>query len=130
MLEEAPALLALLRWAVGRRDELAPRLARALDRPLALGRRWNAWREALEAALDVDDAAAQAWALHQLGTRAYALGDADTAISLLEQALELRSAARRRRGRGRHTPQPGLHPPRRPTGGRPRRGARWPALAG
>jgi cell division septation protein DedD len=97
VLEEAPALLELLRWARERGRHLpAQRLARALDRPLALGRRWAAWRatllEAREAAAASGDAYAESWALHQLGTRAYALGSADESVALLEQALAQREA--------------------------------------
>ena len=93
--DEARALLALLAWAhEAGRHGLALRLARALDRPLALGRRMGAWLEALElaraSAAASGDAAAEAWALHQLGTRAFALGSPAAAIELLEDALRRR----------------------------------------
>jgi hypothetical protein len=72
------------------------RLARALDRPLALGRRWSAWLAALqvarESAAASGDAAGEAWALHQLGTRAYALGRPAAAVELLEDALHRRES--------------------------------------
>lgn len=69
-------------------------LARAVEGDLALRSRWEAWGEvierALEAARALDDAAAEAWALHQRGTRALALGETDRAIHDLERALDLR----------------------------------------
>ncbi len=91
VLDESAALLAVLRRADG---AAAIGLARAVERPLALGRRWASWHEALsvlrEAAAAAGDASSEAHALHQLGTRAYALGDAAEAVALLEQALALR----------------------------------------
>ncbi|HEX8085143.1 MAG TPA: hypothetical protein VF529_12705 [Solirubrobacteraceae bacterium] len=95
---EAPAILALLSRAVeGGRDAEAIALARAVDRPLAASRRWGAWGEVLERALGaaerLGDADAEAWARHQLGTRAFCLGTAGAAATLLERALELRDAA-------------------------------------
>jgi hypothetical protein len=97
VLDEAPALLELLRWArEGGRHPTAQRLARALDRPLAMSRRWAAWLATLQAAREiaaaVGDVHAESWALHQLGTRAYALGSAEEGEALLEQALAGREA--------------------------------------
>lgn len=93
--EEAPAILRLLAGATDARDHATViRLARAADAPLALGSRWGAWREALESALaasrERDDRRTEAWALHQLGSRAGCLGDAPGATALLEDALRLR----------------------------------------
>src|SRR6266511_2586244 len=67
--------LGLLRWAVEQeRWGSVVRLGRAIDGALALTRRWGAWEEALLAvrlaAGNLGDRGAEAWALHQLGTRA------------------------------------------------------------
>ena len=88
-------LIGLLRWAAaeGRWKE-ALALARGLDPYLALEGLWDAWGTALEsarqAAAALSDQAAQAWALHQLGTREIGLRDLDSARGLLEQARDLR----------------------------------------
>ncbi len=92
---EGAALLALLRWAVanGRLRE-AIELGRAIDSAFAVGRRFDAWRECLElvrsAAVESGDRAGEAWAVHQLGTRALALGDLGAGTVLLQRALALR----------------------------------------
>jgi hypothetical protein len=44
----------------------------------------------LRAAREHADAGAEAWALHQLGTRAYCLGDVAGALTALYEALRLR----------------------------------------
>ena len=94
-LVEGAALLALLRWAVdnGRLRE-AIELGRAIDAAFAVGRRFDAWRELLElvrsAARETGDRAAEAWAVHQLGTRALALGELATGTVLLQHALAMR----------------------------------------
>ena len=94
-LEEADALLDTLRWAVANdRFPDAIRLGRAIEGSFCLGRRWGAWREVLvnvnDAAVQVGDRAAEAWSLHQLGTRAFALGRPNEAVDQLERALEIR----------------------------------------
>jgi hypothetical protein len=94
-LVEGAALLALLRWAAdnGRLRE-AIELGRAIDAAFAVGRRFDAWRELLElvrsAARETEDRAAEAWAVHQLGTRALALGELATGTVLLQHALAMR----------------------------------------
>lgn len=71
-------------------------LARALERPLVLSGRWEAWRQVLETTLAsaraAQDRAAEAWALHQLGSRALCLGQAEAAKKFLEGAFQLRNA--------------------------------------
>ena len=95
ILAERHALLALLDRAAdaGRRPDVL-RLGRAIEASLAWGRCWAAWGRVLEhvlhAARAENDTAAAAWALHQLGTRAYGRGDAHEARELLEQAADLR----------------------------------------
>lgn len=71
----------------------ALRLIRAGEGALALQGRWGAWgqllQHALKAARAVQDRPAEAWALHQLGTRAGCLGEKSASI-LLTEALNLR----------------------------------------
>jgi hypothetical protein len=73
------------------------RLARAIDPALALSGRWGAWEQslqwALQAAQALGDRPAEAWAMHQLGTRSLSLDDPFAAQSWLTRALELRESA-------------------------------------
>jgi len=65
-------------------------LGTALEAPLAATRRWGAWASVLEAIIEgarrLGDTAAEAKALHQLGTRALLRGDRRVARSLLREA--------------------------------------------
>jgi hypothetical protein len=93
--EEIPAALALLDWARDEgRDDLVITLGRAIAPAGAYGRRWGAWGTILEqvraAAGRTGDRASEAWALHHIGTRAFALGDSQGALAALRDALELR----------------------------------------
>ena len=95
--DEAQVLLALVRDAERREStEDSVALARASDRVLGLSGRWGAWKVALEAALRAASArrapAEEAWALHQLGSRALGLGDRDAARHQLTRDLELRES--------------------------------------
>ena len=95
LLSEAPALLELIRRAGEQgRDADAIALGRASDAAFAWGRRWESWKEVLEIVLAAaqrnGDASARAWALHQLGTLIYALGDPTPAVAALREALRLR----------------------------------------
>jgi len=71
-------------------------LARLSEMPMARGSRWGSWeevlREALNAARRSGDASAEAWALHQLGTRAMLRDDLATARPILHEALAKREA--------------------------------------
>ena len=93
--EESRAIVALARWAttVGQHREVL-RLAWSAESSLALGGRWGAWGALLDAAhaaaLELGDRAAEAWVLHQQGTRSAMLEDGDTAQPLLARALDLR----------------------------------------
>ena len=124
LLEEAEAILQVLGWGVGAgRWAEVLRLGRAVEGALALGRRWDVWAQVLQwvlqAARALRDQAAEAWALHQLGTRALCLGDTATARTSLIKALRLRESLDDRIGAAvtRHNldllvgPPP---PPRRP----------------
>ena len=92
---EAPALLALMRWAVqaGRFRETI-RLGRAIDHAFALCRRFGGWEQIVKlvhgAALSTGDRESEAWALHQLGTRALCLGDIAAGSAALGDAVQLR----------------------------------------
>jgi hypothetical protein len=82
------------------RDAL--RLARLLEMPLALGARWGAWNDVLQlelhAARALSDQAAEAWALHQIGSRALCLRNFPAARHALTQALRIREALGDRAG--------------------------------
>ncbi|HNH79592.1 MAG TPA: hypothetical protein PLD33_13165 [Anaerolineales bacterium] len=71
-------------------------LGRALEKFLVYYKRWQAWADILkliiEAAKALSDSKTQAWALHQLGTRALYLGQTSEANSLLAQAQTIRKA--------------------------------------
>jgi hypothetical protein len=124
LLEETDAILQVLGWGggAGRWAEVL-RLGRAVEGALALGRRWDVWAQVLQwvlqAARALRDQATEAWALHQLGTRALCLGDTATARTSLIKALRLRESLGDRTGAAvtRHNldllvgPPP---PPRRP----------------
>ena len=85
-----------LAGSVGFHDQ-AIALARALEASLALGGHVGSWALVLEGALRsaraLGDQRAEAWALHELGSRALALEDYGGAGALLGRALELREAA-------------------------------------
>lgn len=72
----------------------ALRLVRASEGAVALSGRWAVWDQILyhgsQAAEAMGDRAAQAWILHQLGTRALCLGDTTAAQLMLSRALRLR----------------------------------------
>ena len=74
----------------------ALRLTMALEGALALARRWGAWervlRIGLQAARELRDRPAEAWALHQIGTRALCLEHTSIARNSLIQALRLRES--------------------------------------
>lgn len=97
LLVEMDTLLHVLRWAVEARHwAAAHRLARTIQAVLVLEKRWSTWGEvlhhALSAARGLSDRAAEAWALHQLGTRSLCLGEKEAAKQALSSALKLREA--------------------------------------
>jgi hypothetical protein len=97
LLEESEALLRMQQCAAdNRRWTEVLELGRLLEEPLILRSRWGAWAITLErclaAAKASRDRSAEAWALHQLGSRALCLGDAVTARAMLNRAVELRDA--------------------------------------
>lgn len=62
---------------------------------VALAGRWNSWhtmlQQALSSAQAAHDTIGEAWALHQLGSQALALGDVATAQTALQAAMHLRA---------------------------------------
>jgi NB-ARC domain len=95
LLEASDALMRVQEHAIDeRRWGEALRLGKQLERPLVTGGRWGAWEPVLErsltAAKALGDRSVEAWALHQLGTRAVCLDDAGTARRVLGQAASLR----------------------------------------
>src|SRR5215210_890853 len=97
VLEEADAILGVLqRSAQEGRWEGALRLGRVVEGPLAVRGHWGAWAETLERELEASrqlgDRAAEAWSLHQSGTRALCLEESATARADLTEALRLRES--------------------------------------
>jgi hypothetical protein len=76
------------------RHEQTIRIGRAIDPALAYGQRWSDWEAVLLLVLDsarqIHDPEAEAWALHQLGTRSLCSDDRDAARAALEEALTIR----------------------------------------
>ncbi|MGC1524948.1 MAG: choice-of-anchor D domain-containing protein [Phormidesmis sp.] len=73
-------------------------LVRKLDAPLSMGKRWQQWERmlshSLQAAQQLGDGRTEAWALHQLGTSAIALGNATQAEYWLSRAIAMRERAK------------------------------------
>ena len=71
-------------------------LGRALEKFMVYYKRWQTWSDILNliltAAKALNESKIQAWALHQLGSRALYLGQAGEAKTFLSQALNLRQA--------------------------------------
>ena len=102
---EAPTILALLdAGAEAGNLRAVIQLARNADAALVLGARWGALREAIDRALvaarELRDQRDEAWALHQLGSRAASLGDLHGGTALLNNALHLATASATRREQG------------------------------
>jgi len=95
LLEARDALLRVQHHATDtRRWGEALRLGRLLENTLVLSARWGAWELVLErclaAAKAIGDRSVEAWALHQMGTRAVCLGEEGNARRLLNQSAALR----------------------------------------
>ncbi len=100
---ELANILGLLKWALEvHRWQDAIALGRAVDAYLTLHGLWDGWQVilsgVLQASRSLGDPASEAWALHQLGTRAIGTGELDLARSQLQQALEMRQALGDRQG--------------------------------
>jgi len=97
LLDSTGAILHTLAWAASaQRWDGVLRLGRAVQDALILGGRWAAWYQVLQwmlaAARALGDGAAEAWALHQIGSRALCLGDDSAARDALGHALRLRES--------------------------------------
>ena len=97
LLANMDAIAQVLQWAVSTEQWAATlQLVRVIEGTLALGKQWGLWAQVLQwglaAARSLGDSMAEAWALHQLGTRALCLNDITTARELLTQALQMREA--------------------------------------
>ena len=97
LLEESEALLRVQQCAAdARRWGEVLLLGRLLEGALVLGVRWGAWAIALEhclaAAKATGDRSAEAWALHEIGSRALCVGDSGRARAVLGQAVKLRES--------------------------------------
>ena len=96
VLDDLGAIFNILAWAdENQRWHEALELVKMAETGLALARRFDAWGNALEQALrasrKLNDRDAEAWALHQLGTRAALLGDRVSAERDLTSAARLRT---------------------------------------
>lgn len=97
LLQNADALMWALAWGRAAAEWVSViKLARNLEPALALGARWARWKAVLqageEAARALDDKAAQAGFLHQLGTRALCLDAKSEASALLTQSIQISEA--------------------------------------
>lgn len=98
LIEEASDVLVQVIQKAGEKNRWSTviQIGRALERILILGRQWQKWFDILnlilKAARALHDRGAEAWALHQLGTRALCLNYADQAGQFLTQALNIRRA--------------------------------------
>jgi NB-ARC domain len=97
LLEESEALRCVQLHATStRRWGEALRLGQILEGALVAGVRWDAWAVVLEqcllAAKALGDRPAEAWALHEIGSRALCVGETRGARSALIEALKLRES--------------------------------------
>ena len=103
LLEDSEALLAVQQYAAdARRWAEVLRVGTLLEGALVTGARWGAWVICLErclaAAKALGDRSAEAWALHEIGTRALCVGDPGTARSVIEPGRCAARVARRYSG--------------------------------
>jgi NB-ARC domain len=97
LLDESEALRCVQLQATNtRRWGEAFRLGQILEGALLAGVRWDAWAMVLEqcllAAKAFGDQTAEAWALHEIGSRAICVGETRGARSALSEALKLRES--------------------------------------
>ena len=95
ILANLESIMHVLSWSIREgRWSKALELARIVEGPLALANKWGAWEAALESGLQaarrLEAKEAEAWALHQLGTRALCLEEKESAQTSLIQALRFR----------------------------------------
>ncbi len=97
LLDHADILMRVQQYAAEhRRSGEVLELGRVLEKVLALRARWGAWAIVLDrclaAAKAIGDRSDEAWALHEIGTRAVCLGDVGLARVSLNQALRQRES--------------------------------------
>lgn len=97
LVEDIEVILQVTEWgARSARWREVLRIGRAVESALILGRQWGAWQKMLNLVLQAGRAlsnrAAEAWALHEMGSQALCLGDVATGRKLLGEALRLREA--------------------------------------
>jgi len=97
LLDESEALRRIQRHATSaHRWGEALRIGQILEGALVSGGQWDGWAMVLEhcllAAKATGDRHAEAWALHEIGTRAICVGETRGARSTLSDALKLREA--------------------------------------
>jgi hypothetical protein len=97
LLEESEALVRVLQIAAdARRWGEVLRVGRLLEGVLIGGARWGAWaivvEQCLAAATALGDRQAEAWARHEIGTRALCLGETGLARASLNQSITMREA--------------------------------------
>jgi PASTA domain len=100
---ERPAVLELLRWASRTgRDQEAIRLGRAAEDAFAAAGAFGTWGAAVETVLAAarrqGNLREEAWALHQRGTRTFALDESKAALPDLERARDIRRQIGDQRG--------------------------------
>ena len=95
LLQESDAIMRVMEWSMsaGRGIDVI-RLGRTIESVFALSGQWGKWQEVLqwmlESARSNGDRTIEAFALHQMGTRALCLNQLAIAQDYLTQALEIR----------------------------------------
>ncbi|WP_017316412.1 NB-ARC domain-containing protein [Mastigocladopsis repens] len=94
LLSKIDAIVQILEVAVrASRWKEVLRLVKAVESTVALSKQWGLWGQLLQRGLQASqaqrDKAAEAWALHQLGTRALCLEENTTAKNYLTKAIQL-----------------------------------------
>ncbi len=97
LLTKIDAIVQILEVSVrASRWQIVLHLAKAVEGLLALSKRWGLWEHVLQRGLQASqaerDKASEAWALHQLGTRALCLEENTVAFRYFTRALELRES--------------------------------------
>jgi hypothetical protein len=97
LLAKIDAIIQILEVAVrASRWQVVLHFAKAVEGLLALSKRWGLWEHVLQRGLQASqaepDKASEAWALHQLGTRALCLEENSIAFRYFTRALELRES--------------------------------------
>lgn len=97
LLAKIDAIVQILEVAVrASRWQVVLHLAKAVESLLALSKRWGLWEHVLQRGLQASqaerDKASEAWALHQLGTRALCLEENTVAFRYFTRALEIQES--------------------------------------